>query len=501
MKPTVNFVLHAHLPWVKGAGVWPFGQEWLYQAMLGTYVPLLDMLGRLRAAGIRGAIVLGITPVLIEMLRDPLLQMGFDRYLDARVELLEADIVAFGSDEQPLRKLALGARAAIQNVRKRWRGAYKRDLAGSFADFAETGQIEIITSAATHAYLPLLESQAAVEAQIANGIAVTADAFGKRPAGFWLPECAFVPELLDVLERFEMQFFYADERALRQAVPNVNAAFAFPGSPVSYFVRNPLARGELADSDLGYPGNSWYREFYKRHERSGMRYWRVTARDCGLGEKEPYEPARALEQLRLHANDFVRKIESLGNTAEQAHLTFTFDAELFGHWWAEGILWLEETLVQVHYEGAAVFEFPSSYLQRHRGRTEFALPASSWGAGGDNRTWANPQTRSYWEAVHGAQNEFTELLGRADAQSPLMQQAARELFLLQSSDWPFLISTGTAGEYPVQRFRTHAARFAECSRALRNRPHDPKVVQEAMRDDALFAVVETHPYARAAARA
>lgn len=487
------------MPWVKGAGVWPFGEEWLYQAMLGTYVPLLDMLGRLRSTGIRGAIVLGITPVLIEMLRDPVLQTRFDRYLEARIELLEADIVAFGVDDEPLRKLALGARAAIQNVRKRWRNEYKRDLVGAFADFAETGQVEIITSAATHAYLPLLNSQTNVEAQIANGIAVTTQAFGKRPLGIWLPECAFVPDLIALLERHGLQFFYAGDAL--EVEGRADMPRTFPGSRVSYFVRSPLARGEFADSDLGYPGNSWYREFYKRHERSGMRYWRVTDRDCGLGAKEPYEPARALEQLRLHANDFVRKIEAAGGATEQAHLALTFDAELFGHWWAEGILWLEETLVQVHYEGSALFEFPSSSLRRHPARAEFALPASSWGVGGDNRTWDNAQTRSYWDTVHAVQNEFSALLECGDAADPLMQQAARELLLLQSSDWPFLITNQSAGSYPVERFQTHAARFRECALAARNQPHDPKVVERAMRDDSLFAVVDTTSFTHAGAPA
>ena len=496
MKPSVNFVLHAHLPWVKGAGVWPFGQEWLYQAMLDTYLPLLDLLKRLRVGCVSGAITLGITPVLIEMLRDPELIAGFDAYLDARIELLEQDIVSFGEFETELRQLAMGTRATIQNVRKHWH-SYDRDLIRAFRDFAQTGEIEIITSAATHAYLPLLDSPAQIEAQIANGIAATTEAFGKAPAGIWLPECAFDPSLIPVLQRHNLRYFYAGERAVDELSPDVDRAYRFPKSDVAFFVRHPLARGELMDTDLGYPGNTWYREFYKRHNASGVRYWRVTSRDASLGEKEPYEPARAFEQIRLHADDFAKKILAL-ESSEQTYFTFTFDAELFGHWWSEGIYWLEETLVQLYLEETAGFELPTTYLNRQSEISELALPRSSWGVGGDDRIWSNPQTAEYWEKVHALGAEFEELAATVDPQTPLMRQAARELFLLQSSDWPFLITNRGAGRFPFERIETHAHRFDQCVRAVRSQPHDAAVIDEAMRDDSLLAHINTRAFTQAA---
>ncbi|GAC1658968.1 MAG: 1,4-alpha-glucan branching protein [Vulcanimicrobiaceae bacterium] len=491
MKPAVNFVLHAHLPWVKGAGVWPFGEEWLYQGMLDTYVPLLDLLGRLRAANIRGAITLGITPVLIEMLRDPKLMAGFDGYLDSRVDLIDNDITSFAGDTV-LQGLARAARANIQNVRKRWQSSYGRDLISAFRSFAQGGEIEIITSAATHAYLPLLDSQAQLETQILNGVALTTDAFGKAPAGIWLPECGFDPKIVPVLERRGLKFFYADERALRGLEAQADRAHRVASSNIAFFARHPLARGELMDTDLGYPGNTWYREFFKRHEASGMRYWRVTARHASLGQKEVYEPARALEQIRLHAAHFTRKIAAFGRDREDAYLTFTFDAELFGHWWAEGIWWLEETLVQLQHEQTAHFEFPTSYLRRHPDPPGVALPRSSWGKGGDDRVWSNARTLPYWESVQEAGREFEDLAGRFDPAAPLMQQAARELLLLQSSDWPFMISHGVTGTYPQERIDAHALRFRECALAVQNLPHDPAIIEVAVRDDSLFSFVDAH---------
>ena len=497
-RPSINFVLHAHLPWVKAAGKWPFGEEWLYQAMMDTYIPLLDLFTRLRTNGITGAITMGITPVLIEMLRDRALVAGFDAYLDSRVELLDEDIVAFGSSEPALRQLAIGARAFIQNMRTHWREHYNRDAIGAFREFARSGVIEIITSAATHAYLPLLDSSKAIEAQLATGLQTSTQAFDVAPAGVWLPECGYDPSIVPVLERLGLKYFYADERAIHHLTPDVDRPLRIPNSSISYFARHPMARGELMDTDLGYPGNSWYREFYKRHNNSGMRYWRVTSKDATLREKEPYEPARALEQIRLHAADFSKKIEALKSESSRAYFTFTFDAELFGHWWGEGIWWLEETLVQLHHDQTADFVSPSTFLACDEPTEELELPRSSWGIGGDDRVWANPRTKDYWETVYSAQRRFEELSGFTHADSPLYLQAARELFCLQSSDWPFMISNHSADAYPIDRIAMHSFRFAQLEAALRNEPADQETIEDALQNDSLFQHICLNAYAEKA---
>ena len=484
---SVNFVLHAHLPWLKRAGKWPFGEEWLYQAILSTYIPLADMLHRLRHSRISGAITLGITPVLIEMLRDPYFMDGFDAYVDSRVALLDDDIVTFGEREPKLRQLAIGARAHVQSMRKHWKNDYGRDLLAAFSEFAKAGEIEILTSAATHAYLPLMPARA-VEAQLANGIATTQSALGVRATGVWLPECAFERGIVPLLERLGLKYFYADERALADLTADLDRPLRYPNSGVSYFTRHPLARGELMDTDLGYPGNSWYREFYKRHERSGMHYWRVTDKNASFADKEPYEPARALEQIRRHAGDFVRKIRETPD-GQDRFLTFTFDAELFGHWWGEGILWLEETLVQLHHEGVAGFARPSEILASATSVEALELPRSSWGIGGDDRVWNNPNTAAYWDTVQEVQIEFEDLVHRYGQAAPFVQQAARELFLVQSSDWPFLMTNGEAGSYPQERVARHVRAFAEVARAARGETHDAAIVRDALNDDTLFGRV------------
>ena len=496
MKPSINVVLHAHIPWVKRAGRWPFGEEWLFQAMLGTYIPLLDMLERLSSFRVRGAITLGITPVLIEMLRDRYLMGEFDTYLNSRLALLEGDLARF-SDDDPLQKLAYGARSTILAFQERWSTTYERDLILPITSLAQRHEIEIVTSAATHAYLPMLESEAAVEAQIATGIATTVDAFGVTPAGIWLPECAYDPRLVPLLERFGLRYFFADERVLALDVAP-SRPFRVPDSKLAYFLRDPLARGEVMDSDLGYPGTEWCREFYKRDSYSGMRYWRVTSRTATLDEKLPYDPDRALAAVDAQASDFAQKVALRGAGGQSPYLVLTFDAELFGHWWGEGIAWLEQALLKIQQEGVADFVLPSAYLDAHPASEAHTLPRCSWGVGADDRTWDNPKTSAYWETVRDAQHRFEDLARRYGPGAPFVAQAARELFLLQSSDWPFLLTMGDAGDYPAERISTHATRFAACAAAAAGAPFDPTVLSGAEHADTAFRNLKIDASARAA---
>ncbi|MDP9111753.1 MAG: hypothetical protein M3M96_08985, partial [Candidatus Eremiobacteraeota bacterium] len=293
-RGSLNVVLHAHIPWVKRAGRWPFGEEWLFGAMLETYLPLLSLLERLRARGICQVITLGVTPVLIEMLRDSYLMRAFDGYLDSRAALLDADLVSM--EDEALRSLAVSARDEISRAREVWLGVYDRDLLAPLRDAAERGEIEIITSAATHPYLPLIDGNASLEVQLRTGIATTQSAFGAIPKGIWLPECGYAPHLLPVLERCGLNFFYTDARAIARFAESSLGALALPDSSLAFYVRDRLANDLVEDESSGYPGGPWYREFHKRHERSGSLYWRVTDRKAGLGSKAVYESQRAHEE-------------------------------------------------------------------------------------------------------------------------------------------------------------------------------------------------------------
>jgi len=461
-------VLHAHIPWVRRAGRWPCGEEWLFEALLATYIPLLDVLDRLHARGIRQAITLGITPVLIEMLQDPYLLREFDRYIDARLRLLEADIVRFTTEGVPALALAERERENLLATRSRWFSTYGKDVVGAVRELAVRGDIEILTSAATHAYLPLLGDDASIRAQLLTGLQTTSRAFDLVPAGIWLPECAYHPRLLPILEHLNLRYFFSDSRAVKRSSDGTTLQpFTVGESSVAVFARDEHASGQVWDNDLGYPGDEWYREFHKQDVRSGNRYWRVTDKKVDLAAKALYEPARAAERVASHAGHFVQSIKQRLGQARDARLrhpyaVLTFDAELFGHWWAEGHLWLEKTLQVLHDDGNVRFISPSRYLDSAPPERQLALIESSWGTGGDHTVWNNDGVAWMWEHIHRCERGFARFLAsQPDLNGERVKQVTRELFLLQSSDWPFLVTKGQCAQYACERFCTHVARFDE----------------------------------------
>lgn len=490
---SLNVVLHAHIPWVKRAGRWPFGEEWLFQAILETYLPLLALLERLRVRGIRRALTVGVTPVLIEMLHDVYLTHAFEKYLASRVALLEMDIKSSG--DKDLRSLAERAREEVLSTREAWRTVYQRDILAPLREAARRGDIEIVTSAATHAYLPLL-GESSLEVQLRTGIATTQSAFDVVPSGIWLPECGYAPHMLPALERCGLKFFYTDARAIRDYGALPFGALAIPESSLAFYARDSLAN-ELVDSEsAGYPGGAWYLEFHKRHERSGQRYWRVTDRTGELDGKQLYEPLRARESALGDARSFAQTVAERvrDGPVPHPHMTLTFDAELFGHWWFEGFTWLEEMLVQTAANGLG-FCTPSRQLERDGVAGSFGLGASSWGIGGDDRVWANTDTADLWVELQRMESQLEQGARSAGLQSSRAIAAARELLLAQSSDWPFQITNTGAAAYGRERFGEHRRRFASALAASEGLAYDAAALAEARESDTCFPQIDLTPFA------
>lgn len=439
----------------------------MFQALLASYIPMLDVLDRLHSRGIRQAITLGVTPVLIEMLRDEYLMREFDRYIDGRLALLESDILRFRAQMNAALELAEMEREKLLALRSRWGSTYGKDMIGAVRELALRGDIEILTSAATHAYLPLLGRDSSIRAQLFTGTQTTARAFGTDPVGIWLPECAYHPRLLPMLEELNLRYFFSDSRAVKRSSNQTTLQpFTVDESRVAVFARDEHASGQVWDNDLGYPGDEWYREFHKQDIRSGNRYWRVTNKTADLGAKTHYVPQRAGERVSVHARHFAKIIAERLQEARDArimhpYVVLTFDAELFGHWWAEGHLWLEETLGLLASDSNVAFSSPSNYLRSHPPQRSLALVESSWGTGGDHTVWNNDEVAWMWEHIHRCERSFERFLGSQRDFPTRVKQAARELFLLQSSDWPFLITKRQCAQYAGDRFRKHVARFDE----------------------------------------
>ncbi|HEV2251311.1 MAG TPA: 1,4-alpha-glucan branching protein domain-containing protein [Candidatus Limnocylindria bacterium] len=498
MSDAYALVLHSHLPYVRGAGRWPHGEEWVHEAILGTYLPLLVLLHDLRAEGVRYRITIGLTPTLIEQLADPDIGTRFLAYADDQIRRAELDAWDFGvAGASAKQAVAEFYRASYTRLKQAFTQRFGRDLVGAFAELARTGEVEILTSAATHGYLPLLDARS-VEAQLAVGLASTKRLTGLEPTGIWLPECAYGPGLERALERHGFTHFFTDAALVRgrevgraakpyrskrpdrhsgagAPVAVLDAADALVDPTVDVFrpylvadsavaavSRHPEISGQVWSASQGYPGDPFYREFHRKDDRSGLRYWRVTG-TSDLGTKAEYAVDPAAERVREHATHFTASVRAelaahRAATGRDGMLVTTFDSELFGHWWFEGIDWLGLVLRELGDLSTTV----AGRLEAEPPRERVALAEGSWGKNNDHSTWLAPQTQWMWDGIASAASRVRALADappRDALRKRAADQALRELLLLESSDWPFLVTTGQAGDYATERFRSHAQRL------------------------------------------
>ncbi|HVR89445.1 MAG TPA: 1,4-alpha-glucan branching protein domain-containing protein [Candidatus Limnocylindria bacterium] len=524
MPDAYALVLHSHLPYVRGAGRWPHGEEWIHEAILGTYLPLLVLLHDLRAAGVGYRLTLGLTPTLIEQLADPDICARFVTYVDDQIHRAELDAWDFGMTGASSRgAVAEFYRSSYLHLKDAFLHCFGRDIVGGFADLARTGEVEILTSAATHGYLPLLDDRS-VEAQLGIGVASTHRLTGLEPTGIWLPECAYRPGLERSLERHGLTHFFTDAalmqrrevgRAQRTIRPTndrssgggVVVAPAEPlevdptidlfrpylvaDSGVAVISRHPEISGQVWSAAQGYPGDPFYREFHRKDDRSGLRYWRVTATTVDLGEKSDYDMHRAAERVHEHARHFASSVrEALAAhraaTGRDGLLVTSFDSELFGHWWFEGIDWLGLVLRDLGPASTTV----AGHLDARPPRERIALAEGSWGKRNDHSTWLAPETEWMWTEIRSGAARLRALAEDAprDAfRKRAADQALREFLLLESSDWPFLVTTGQAGDYASERFRSHAQRLGRAiGLAQHGTDHDDVELRNLERADNAF---------------
>ena len=500
-------VLHSHLPYARGAGRWPHGEEWVHEAILGTYLPILGLLHDLRDAGVAFRMTIGLTPTLLEQLADKDIDHRFIEYVDDQIERADQDVRRFGGNGDTARgAIALFYLSLFRAHKEAYTQRFAHDIVGAFADLARTGHIEILTSGATHGYLPLLDT-ASVHAQLDVGTRTTRRLTGVEPRGIWLPECAYAPGLEEIVEAYGLTHFFSDAALLggerlvgeghRFAERRSGAGIAAPlvdpdavdvlrpylvrESNVAVIARHDKVSGQVWSAMMGYPGDASYREFHRKDDKSGLRYWRVTDVHTDLGGKALYSPGAAYERVRSHADHFVGLVRDTlavrRDRTAPALLTVTFDAELFGHWWFEGIDWLGRVLRELSASGPRPVTV-DEYLRREPARERVDLVEGSWGKNNDHSTWMNDRTAWMWAELARLSVDM-EGLRREKIGGQLREraarQAARELLLAESSDWPFLVTTGQAADYAVERFRSHVRRFRRSAQLARAGTADDEV--------------------------
>jgi 1,4-alpha-glucan branching enzyme len=441
-------VLHTHMPYVVGYGTWPFGEEWLWEAIATSYVPLLDVLEG-------GApLTLSLTPVLCDQLEARGAIERCMRFLrETRRETHTLDIA--GCREAGREDYARELERAAHDY-ERALGSLERldgDLLGALAPYASW------TSAATHAVLPLLATDAGVRLQVERGIAAHRARFGAWAGGFWLPECAHAPWLDPLLEEAGVHAVCVDLTDVHGlGAPRQLAPVATQDGPL--LVPIDRATIELVWSEAGYPAHPAYRDhhaFTVHHHRA----WSNAG--------ETYDHAAALAQARADAADFVaRTIARLDEGSKAlgrpALAVCALDTELLGHWWYEGIAWLEAVLEQAERQGLTIAPLDEA-LARHEPLPASAaeLPTTTWGTPRTLSTWDGPQVAKLAWCARDA--ELRALL----RSEPPSEEALRELALLQSSDWAFQVTRELAGPYPRERAAGH---LAALDVALANLPEE-----------------------------
>jgi len=434
----IAIVLHSHMPYVEGFGTYPFGEEWLFDAVARSHLAVLE-----RARDV----TVTITPVLADQLEDRGTQERLAAFVrDFRLRSAELD----AGDVDPALAPACEAEAA------RYRDALAMllrlggDPLRAFAEAADSGRIELMTSTATHAVLPLLATRPGRLLQLTTGIRSHRRRFGAA-RGLWLPECAYDPGLEHLLAEQGIEYFCVDQSAHedpeRALVPIATAG------PTAFTIDWEAIRWLW--SWEGYPSDPAYADFHAKSLR-GSRPWSI-----GGG---PYDPdgaaARACEQAREFARDVAARLRRhRERTGRTGLLTFAIDTELLGHWWWEGPTWLEAALAALPAEGVRPVTLAGA-RERHEPELR-PLRASTWGEGKDLRTWDSPAVADLTWAARGLELRLLREASAGRLRGAALDRAARELLAVQSSDWAFLDYGRKTGDYPFQRALDHSLAMFE----------------------------------------
>jgi len=521
----VALILHAHLPFVRHPEYEDFLEEdWLYEAITETYIPLVKVMEGLVRDNVDFRLTMSLTPPLCAMLLDPLLQERYVSHISKLIELTEKEIERTKWDHA-YHELAWFYHNRFQEARATFCDSYGRNLVGAFRKFQEMGKLEIITCGATHGFLPLMvEHPESIRAQIMVARDHYRACFGVDPKGIWLPECAYTPGVENFLQEAEIRWFVMDTHGIMYGNPRPRfGVFApvFTPNGVAAFSRDIESSKQVWSSEEGYPGDFEYRDFYRdvgfdlEYEYikpyihpdgircfTGVKYYKITGR---TPHKEPYYRHRAMEKAASHAGNFMfnreKQVEHLRGIMQREPLIISpYDAELYGHWWFEGPEFLNFFMRKVAFD-QNVFKLttPTEYLRMFPTQQIIQPSPSSWGNKGYWEVWLEGSNAWIYQHLHAAADRMTELARKYKHGDDLVQralkQAARELLLAQSSDWAFIMKTGTTVPYAVKRTKDHILRFTRLYEMItRGQIDEPWLGSIEWRDN-IFPDVNYHYWA------
>lgn len=525
-KGMLCLMLHAHLPFVRHPEYEDFLEEdWLYEAITETYIPLINMMNGLLRDGVDFRLTMSLTPPLVSMLSDGLLQSRYLRHIELLIELAEKEITRtqFQPEYQELARMYL---RKFHECRKTFADQYHCNLITAFKDLQDSGKLEIVTCGATHGFMPLMEVVPnAVKAQVAVARQSYEAAFGRSPRGIWNGECGYFPGLDRVLADNQIRHFFVDTHGVLNASKRPKYGVFAPlycPTGVAAFARDVESSKSVWSAEEGYPGDLNYREFYRDigfdldyeyirpyiHEsglriNTGIKYYKITGRTT---DKQPYSEKRALEIAASHAGNFMynreKQVEYLAGLMDRPPIIVSpYDAELFGHWWYEGPEFLNFLLRKIHHDQNTLdLCTPSEYLEKYPSN-QVAVPSmSSWGAKGYAEVWLEGSNDWIYRHLHKAAERMVELANNYKSTDDglttrALNQAARELLLAQSSDWAFIMKTRTMVEYAVKRTKDHVLGFSDLYFMIKSGQIDEAYLQRLEWKNNIFPFLDFRVYA------
>jgi 1,4-alpha-glucan branching enzyme len=443
------------------------------------------------------------------MMRDELLVGRFTRHLDKLIELAGKEVKRTADDPE-VNELSRMYLQRFTEAKRVFCDVYHKDLTKAFRKFQDLGKVEVITCCATHGFMPLMDLyKPALRAQVGVAVDTYTEVFGRSPRGIWLPECAYQPGHDSVLAEFGIKYFFVETHGILFGSPRprygVHSPYLCPGSGVAVFARDMESSKAVWSSKEGYPGDHNYREYYRdigfdldydyikpyindcgTRVNVNIKYHRITG---DTDKKDVYNRQKALDTAASHAGNFMfnreKQVDHLSSIMDRAPIILSpYDAELFGHWWFEGPEWIEYLMRKICCDQDKVKTItPSEYLELYPDFPVLEPSMSTWGYKGYNEVWLDGSNDWIYRHLHKA----AELMIKAsrdfrspdDMQKRLLDQMARELLLAQSSDWAFIMKTGTFVEYAVNRTMDHISRFLALHEQLRSGKVDMPLLEES----------------------
>ncbi|RKY33018.1 MAG: DUF1957 domain-containing protein [Candidatus Omnitrophota bacterium] len=508
-------VLHSHLPFVRHPEYEDFLEEdWLYEAITETYIPLIWVYEKLLEDKVDFRVTMSLSPTLISMLTDGLLQARYLKHLNKLIELAHKEVerTRWQPEFQSLAITYLNNFCRARETFER----FKRNLTLAFKNIQDAGKLEIITCAATHGYFPLMEvCPESIRAQTKVAVNQYERVFGRKPQGIWLPECGYVPGSDEILKEVGLRYFFTDSHGVLHGTPRPKYGVFAPvyckKTGIACFGRDLESSKQVWSSVEGYPGDHDYREFYRDigfdldyeyikpyihpdgvRINTGIKYYRIT----GSENKQPYNFEAAREKAASHAGNFMfnreRQIEYLFDFMKRKPIIVSpYDAELFGHWWYEGPMWLDFLFRKFAFDQNIIKMItPSEYLFENPRNQAITPSLSSWGWKGYSEIWLQGPNDWIYRHLHEASFKMTELAKSFPSADGLLRralnQALRELLLAQSSDWAFILSTGTHTSYAIKRTKDHLLRFLRLYEDVKANSIDIQWLADVESKDNLF---------------